>query len=121
MVALLVSTQEGSANYRLSLADGGELLAQAQAASATGVVAVTATAPITSSGGAIPNIAITAATDAAAGSMSAADKTKLDGLSATPVNSVTGVAPIASSGGQTPAISITAATDAAAGSMSAAD
>jgi hypothetical protein len=121
MVALLVSTNEGAANYRLSLADGGELLAMSQAASATGVVAVTASAPITSSGGPIPNIAITAATDLAAGSMSAADKTKLDGLSATPVNSVTGVAPIASSGGQTPAISIAAATDAAAGSMSAAD
>jgi hypothetical protein len=121
MPSLLVSTSEGSANYRLSLADGGELLAQAQPAAATGVIAVTATAPITSSGGAVPNIAITAATDAAAGSMSAADKTKLDGLSSTPVNAVTGTAPIVSSGGQTPAISITAATDAAAGSMSAAD
>jgi hypothetical protein len=46
----------------------------------SGVTNVTASAPITSTGGATPNIAITPATDLAAGSMSAADKTKLDGL-----------------------------------------
>ena len=45
-----------------------------------GVTTVTGTAPITSTGGATPAIGITAATDVAAGSMSAADKTKLDGL-----------------------------------------
>jgi hypothetical protein len=45
-----------------------------------GVTAVTGTAPITSSGGTTPDIAITPATDLAAGSMSAADKTKLDTL-----------------------------------------
>ncbi len=44
------------------------------------VTAVTATAPITSTGGPAPDIAITPATEAAAGSMSAADKTKLDTL-----------------------------------------
>lgn len=46
------------------------------------VVSVTATAPIVSSGGTSPDISITAATTSAAGSMSAADKTKLDGVSA---------------------------------------
>lgn len=47
-----------------------------------GVTAVTGTAPITSSGGATPDIGISAATVSAAGSMSAADKAKLDGIAA---------------------------------------
>lgn len=50
---------------------------------AGGVTSVTGTAPITSSGGATPAIGIAAATDGAAGSMSGADKTKLDGLPTT--------------------------------------
>jgi len=45
-----------------------------------GVLGVTGTAPITSSGGDSPVIGISAATTSAAGSMSAADKTKLDGI-----------------------------------------
>ena len=45
-----------------------------------GLTAVTGTAPITSSGGNTPDIAITAATTGAAGSMSSADKTKLDNI-----------------------------------------
>lgn len=45
-----------------------------------GVTAVTGTAPITSSGGATPDIGITNATPSADGAMSAADKTKLDGI-----------------------------------------
>lgn len=58
-----------------------------------GVTAVTGTAPITSSGGATPDIGITAATTSAAGSMSAADKTKLDGIAAgAQVGTVTNVA-----------------------------
>lgn len=44
------------------------------------VTAVTGTPPITSSGGATPAIGISAATTIAAGSLSAADKLKLDGL-----------------------------------------
>ena len=44
------------------------------------VTGVTGTAPIVSSGGAAPAISITASTTSAAGSMSAADKTKLDGI-----------------------------------------
>jgi len=47
-----------------------------------GLTAVTGTAPITSSGGNTPDIAITAATTSAAGSMSSADKTKLDNITA---------------------------------------
>jgi hypothetical protein len=84
------------------------------------ITAVTGTAPITSSGGTTPAIGITAATDSAAGSMSAADKTKLDAIGAI-VTAVTGSAPISSSGGTTPLISIAAATDSTSGSMSAAD
>jgi hypothetical protein len=87
-----------------------------------GVSAVTATLPLTSTGGGAPNLAINAATDALAGSMSAADKTKLDGITpGAAVASVSGLAPIASSGGTMPVVSIAAATDVAAGSMSAAD
>jgi len=44
------------------------------------VTSVTGTAPIVSSGGTNPAISISAATTSAPGSMSAADKTKLDGL-----------------------------------------
>ncbi len=47
------------------------------------VTAVTGTAPIVSSGGATPVISISAATISAAGSMSAADKTKLDAITGT--------------------------------------
>ena len=67
-------------------------------------------------------VSIDAATTSAPGSMSAADKTKLDGIgTGATVVSVTGTAPIVSSGGANPAISITAATTSAAGSMSSAD
>jgi len=58
-----------------------QLAAQAQGE----VTAVTASAPLASSGGPTPNITISPATDAAPGSMSAADKTKLDNLAATTV------------------------------------
>lgn len=44
------------------------------------VTGVTGTAPIVSSGGTAPAISISAATTSVAGSMSAADKTKLDGI-----------------------------------------
>ena len=46
------------------------------------VTSVTGTAPIASSGGTTPAISISAATTSAAGSMSSADKTKLDGIAA---------------------------------------
>lgn len=86
------------------------------------VNSVTATLPIVSSGGANPNIAINPATPVTSGSLSAADKAKLDGISpGASVASVTGSAPIASSGGVNPNITISAATPVASGSMSAAD
>lgn len=52
------------------------------------VTSVTGTAPITSSGGTAPVISISAATTIAAGSMSAADKTKLDGIASNANNYV---------------------------------
>lgn len=84
---------------------------------------LTVTGPITNSGtGAIPNIGISAATTSAAGSMSAADKTKLDGITAGAAVSAVGAAtPIQTSGGTNPTISILAASGSNAGSMSAAD
>jgi hypothetical protein len=48
----------------------------------SGVTAVTGTAPIVSTGGTTPAISINAATTSAPGSMSAADKSKLDGIAA---------------------------------------
>lgn len=113
----------------MSAADKTKLDGVAAGATAnTGTVTgVSGTAPIVSSGGTAPAISISAATTSAAGSMSAADKTKLDGIAAGAtantgtVTGVTGTAPIVSSGGAAPAISISAATTIAAGSMSAAD
>jgi hypothetical protein len=65
------------------------------------VTAVSGTAPIVSSGGTTPAISISAATTSAAGSMSAADKSKLDGIAANAqVNVVTSVA------GKTGAVSL---------------
>ena len=49
---------------------------------ASSVSSVTGTTPILSSGGTTPIISISAATTSAAGSMSASDKTKLDGIEA---------------------------------------
>lgn len=69
------------------------------------VTGVTGTAPIVSSGGAAPAISITPATAVAAGSMSAADKAKLDGA-ATIVSSVTGTSPVSVTAGTTPVVSI---------------
>ena len=46
-----------------------------------GLTGIAASAPLTSTGGATPTLGITNATLTAAGAMSAADKTKLDGLS----------------------------------------
>jgi len=54
--------------------------AKFKAAAGGGVTAVTGTSPIASSGGTTPAISISAATQGTAGSMSAADKTKIDGI-----------------------------------------
>jgi len=80
-----------------------------------GVTGVTGSAPIVSSGGNTPAISISAATTSAAGSLSAADKTKINGITGSEVTSVTGTAPVVSSGGATPAISMAAATASANG------
>ena len=58
------------------------------------VTGVTGTAPIASSGGTTPASSISAATTSAAGSMSSADKTKLDGI-ATGATAITNIADLA--------------------------
>lgn len=86
------------------------------------VDSVSGAAPVTSTGGINPIVGITAATDLAPGSLSAADKTKLDGLApGAAVASVGATAPITSTGGTTPVIAINPATDSLPGSLSAAD
>lgn len=52
-------TDRAGGNLRLALADGGELPVQPGAGTGAGVTVVTATAPITSTGGTSPNIAAT--------------------------------------------------------------
>ena len=66
-----VMTTDGSGNLSFTTVSGG---------GGGTVTAVTGTAPIVSSGGNTPAISITAATTSAAGSMSSADKTKLDNI-----------------------------------------
>jgi hypothetical protein len=86
------------------------------------VTGVAGTAPIVSSGGSAPTISILPATTGAAGSLSAADKVKIDALPLTIVSSVTGSAPIVvATGTTTPAISINAATTSLPGSVQLAD
>lgn len=75
-IAALVGT---SGLLRKTAADTWSLDTAAYVTS-SGVTAVSGTAPIVSSGGVTPAISISAATTSAAGSMSAADKTKLDGI-----------------------------------------
>jgi len=61
----------------------------AEVASEAGTVtAVSGAAPIVSSGGATPAISITPASQSAAGSISSADKTKLDGIAAGATNNI---------------------------------
>jgi hypothetical protein len=74
-------TLVAGANITLTANAGTDAVTIA-ATGSTGVSSVTGTAPIVSSGGANPAISITAATTSAAGSMSASDKTKLDGIAA---------------------------------------
>ena len=62
----------------------------------SGVTDVTATAPITSTGGATPDIGISAATPLTDGSMSGSDKNKLNGIAAgAQPGTVTGVSAVA--------------------------
>ena len=113
----------GAQISHLNLSNIGTLThLQLESAISARVSSVSGTAPIVSSGTMTPTISITAASGAAAGSMSAADFTKLAGITAgAAVASVGVTAPITTTGGTTPTIGITAASGAAAGSMSAAD
>jgi len=91
-------------------------------ASTSSVLSVSGSTPIVSSGGATPAISILAASVSNAGSMSAADKAKLNSMSnGAAVASVSGTAPITSTGGASPTIAITNATISADGAMSALD
>jgi hypothetical protein len=84
--ANLLPAQAGNAGKVLAT-DGAGVLSWAPAGGGGTVTGVTGTAPIVSSGGAAPDLSITPATSGAAGSMSAADKAKLD-AAATLVSSV---------------------------------
>ena len=90
-----------------------------------GVTSVTGTTPIASSGGATPAISISAATTIAAGSMSSADKTKLDGIAAgAQPGTITAIAvtlPLTTTGGTAPLLNINPATVSLPGVMSSAD
>ena len=70
---------------RLPAVDGSQLT---NLPASAGVTAVTGVAPIASSEGTTPAISISAATTGAAGSMSAADKQKLDGIATSANNYV---------------------------------
>ncbi len=69
----ILKYSSASATWKASAESGG---------GGGGVTAVTGTAPIASSGGTTPDISIAEATTSAAGALSSADKTKLDGIQA---------------------------------------
>lgn len=71
-----------------------------------GVLTVTGTAPVVSSGGANPAISMPAATTLVNGYLTSTDWTTFNNKGSGTVTSVTGTAPIVSSGGATPAISL---------------
>ena len=85
----LDSVSEGTGISRYLVWDTGDNNSvKWQTVSTSGVTSVTGTLPIVSSGGTTPAISINAATTSAAGSMSSADKTKLNSLVANNSNSV---------------------------------
>ncbi len=87
----LSATNSPSSGQMLTYAGSNNFTWVTPSVGGGGVSGVTGSAPIVSSGGATPDISITAATTSAAGSMSASDKTKLDGITAgaQPTNSTT--------------------------------
>jgi hypothetical protein len=82
-----------------------------------GVTGVTASAPLSSSGGAAPNLSMSAASAGASGYLSQADWAAFNAK----VQSVGATAPLSSSGGATPTLSMTAAGSASGGYLTAAD
>jgi hypothetical protein len=85
--ALTVGTTTNTYTFPSEDGNGGQVLTTDGSGGTTWatptqgtVTSVTGTAPISSTGGATPAISISAATTSAAGSMSATDKTKLDGI-----------------------------------------
>lgn len=90
----------------------------------SGLSSVSVTAPVTGNGTGGSPIAVSNATTAAAGLLTAADKTKLDGIASgatVGLTAVTATAPLSGSGTAGSPLVIAAATDLLPGSMSAAD
>lgn len=110
----------GGANYKVTAAD---VAAYTGGGGGGGVTSIAVTAPINDTGTAtVPNIGIDPATTTTAGSLSAADKVKIDALPATIVAAVTGTAPIVIAGtASNPDVTISAATTGAPGSVELAD
>ncbi len=81
----LLPIQTGNTGKYLTT-DGSVVMWETMVSSGGTVTSVTGTAPIVSSGGDAPVISINAATTVLPGSMSAADKTKLDGIAAGATN-----------------------------------
>jgi hypothetical protein len=85
------------------------------------VTAVTATAPVVSSGGTAPNISMPAANTTTDGYLTSTDWNTFNNKGSGTVTSVTGTAPVVSSGGTTPAISMAAASTSTNGYLSSTD
>jgi hypothetical protein len=85
------------------------------------VTSVTASSPVTSSGGSSPNIALPAATTSVNGYLTSTDWNTFNSKGNGTVTSVTGTAPVVSSGGATPAISMAAATTSVNGYLTSTD
>ncbi len=84
-IGLLVFQTDGTSGFYYYTGSAWVIIGGSSGGGGT-VTDVTGTAPVVSSGGTTPAISITAATSSDAGSMSAADKTKLDGIAAGATN-----------------------------------
>ena len=86
-----------------------------------GVLSVTGTSPIASSGGTTPAISISQATTSTDGYLSATDWNTFNSKGSGTVTTVTATSPVTSTGGTTPVIAIPAATTSVNGYLSATD